>query len=326
MFAERTGGAFRAPERPALGEQARQQAIARIERRLAELECELPQFSQRAEDLRTQAGTVALAARAAAVLPEAEERLQRAEAELDQAQRKLDDLTGSSVDLGEELELGRIEADMLRYRVLDPACGSGNFLYVAYRELRRLERQLDEKRQTVSRRARRRDEMRLAFVSTKQFFSIDLRPFAVEVAKVTLMLARSLPPMSSGTSVPTCRWTTLTPISRPPTPSSRTGRRSTSASAIRHIWARATSRRRSHRTRWRPSGAPIRTSAGCRTTSPTGSAKRTTRCPTGPRGPRRYREHPLRRHARQHAGLHRRQRRHHHRGGRPSTVVRRRDG
>ena len=34
---------------------------------------------------------------------------------------------------------------MLRYRVLDPACGSGNFLYVAYRELKRLELELLEK-------------------------------------------------------------------------------------------------------------------------------------------------------------------------------------
>jgi hypothetical protein len=89
-------------------------------------------------------------------------------------------------------ELGQVERDLLALRVLDPACGSGNFLYVAYRELRRLERQLDEKRQRLSRRARRQEETRLAFVSTKQFYGIDLRPFAVEVAKVTLMLARKL--------------------------------------------------------------------------------------------------------------------------------------
>lgn len=89
-------------------------------------------------------------------------------------------------------ELGRVESDLLNYRVLDPACGSGNFLYVAYRELRRVERQLDDKRQDLSRRAGRREELRLAFVSTQQFFGIDLRPFAVEVAKVTLMLGRKL--------------------------------------------------------------------------------------------------------------------------------------
>ena len=89
-------------------------------------------------------------------------------------------------------ELGQIEQDMLNYQVLDPACGSGNFLYVAYRELRRLEWQLHEKRLLRGREAGRREAMRLAFVSTKQFHGIDLRPFAVEVAKVTLMLARKL--------------------------------------------------------------------------------------------------------------------------------------
>jgi hypothetical protein len=97
------------------------------------------------------------------------------------------------IDSAETLEqLGRVEEDMLAYRVLDPACGSGNFLYVAYRELRRLERQLHDKRLDLSRRAGRRDELRMSFVSTTQFYGIDLRPFAVEVAKVTLMLARKL--------------------------------------------------------------------------------------------------------------------------------------
>lgn len=87
-------------------------------------------------------------------------------------------------------ELGDAEYDLLHYRVLDPACGSGNFLYVGYREMRRLERMLSEK---VQRRRRARPgELRLSFVSTAQFYGIDARPFAVEVAKITLMLARKL--------------------------------------------------------------------------------------------------------------------------------------
>jgi hypothetical protein len=89
-------------------------------------------------------------------------------------------------------ELGQVEQALLSYQVLDPACGSGNFLYVAYRELRRLEQQLHEKRQSRSRQGGRKDTMQLSFVSTKQFHGIDLRPFAVEVAKVTMMLARKL--------------------------------------------------------------------------------------------------------------------------------------
>jgi len=89
-------------------------------------------------------------------------------------------------------ELGQVEQDLLALRVLDPACGSGNFLYVAYRELRRLEHQLDEKRARLSRRAGRHDELRIRFVSPRQFYGVDLRPFAVEVAKMTLMLGRKL--------------------------------------------------------------------------------------------------------------------------------------
>ena len=89
-------------------------------------------------------------------------------------------------------ELGEVEQDLLSYQVLDPACGSGNFLYVAYRELRRLERDLHERRSTLSRKEGRKESMGLSFVSTTQFHGIDLRPFAVEVAKVTLMLGRKL--------------------------------------------------------------------------------------------------------------------------------------
>ena len=31
-------------------------------------------------------------------------------------------------------EVHRLQTDLLNYTVLDPACGSGNFLYIAYRE------------------------------------------------------------------------------------------------------------------------------------------------------------------------------------------------
>ena len=83
-----------------------------------------------------------------------------------------------------------LREEMLKYRVLDPACGSGNFLYVAYRELRRLEMQV---------LLRIRDEFPTnkaaqygCAVSVKQFLGFDILPNAVEVAKVTLMLAKEL--------------------------------------------------------------------------------------------------------------------------------------
>ncbi len=73
-------------------------------------------------------------------------------------------------------------------RVLDPACGSGNFLYLAYRELKRLEIKI-------------RDRLRTEFpdfqatiyhVTAQQFFGMDILPFAIELAKVTMMIARKL--------------------------------------------------------------------------------------------------------------------------------------
>jgi type II restriction/modification system DNA methylase subunit YeeA len=89
-------------------------------------------------------------------------------------------------------ELRGLLEELRRFRVLDPACGSGNFLYVAYRELKRLELSLMAKiHAEFGRRAREAVGTR-SMVSTKQFFGIDKEPFAVELAKVTLMLAKEL--------------------------------------------------------------------------------------------------------------------------------------
>jgi type II restriction/modification system DNA methylase subunit YeeA len=88
-------------------------------------------------------------------------------------------------------ELGAIEQELIVLRVLDPACGSGNFLYLAYRGLRKLEKRLQE-RQDELRRGANVAPMRMAFVSPTQFHGIDVNPFAVEIAKATLMLGRKL--------------------------------------------------------------------------------------------------------------------------------------
>ncbi|MGI9089116.1 MAG: DNA methyltransferase [Chthoniobacterales bacterium] len=78
-------------------------------------------------------------------------------------------------------------ADLRKFRVLDPACGSGNFLFIAYREMKRLERDLLLRLREVSRK-----EPLESAISLHQFYGIDILPFAVELAKVTLMLAKEL--------------------------------------------------------------------------------------------------------------------------------------
>lgn len=89
-----------------------------------------------------------------------------------------------------ELEL--ISQGLQQYRVLDPTCGCGNFLYVAYQELRRLEKEVADRIVDRRRSGDKAAALRMAFVSTTQFYGIDLREFAVEVAKVTMMLARKI--------------------------------------------------------------------------------------------------------------------------------------
>jgi SAM-dependent methyltransferase len=84
-------------------------------------------------------------------------------------------------------ELRKALVDLRKFRVLDPACGSGNFLFIAYREMKRLERDILLRLREVSKR-----EPLESAISLHQFFGIDVIPFAVELAKVTLMLAKEL--------------------------------------------------------------------------------------------------------------------------------------
>jgi SAM-dependent methyltransferase len=87
-------------------------------------------------------------------------------------------------------ELNALQLELQAYRVLDPACGSGNFLYVAYQELKRLEKllidQIAEKKRSPS------GQMAMGYVTPLQFFGMDTNPFAVQLARVTMMIGRKI--------------------------------------------------------------------------------------------------------------------------------------
>lgn len=90
-------------------------------------------------------------------------------------------------------ELLSLRRELLAFRVLDPACGSGNFCYVAFRALVRLELVLLAKlKDLVSAKQFHKQVKTLSLVSPKQFYGIDRDAFAIELAKVTLMLAKKL--------------------------------------------------------------------------------------------------------------------------------------
>jgi hypothetical protein len=77
---------------------------------------------------------------------------------------------------------------MQQYRVLDPACGSGNFLYMAYQELKQNEQVLLKKLAEL----KQNSQTEISFVTPLQFYGIDRNEFAVELARVTLLIARKV--------------------------------------------------------------------------------------------------------------------------------------
>lgn len=71
-----------------------------------------------------------------------------------------------------------------RIKVFDPACGSGNFLIVAYKELRQLEMEVIQALQILERQA-----IFLTGIHLDQFYGIEIDDFACEIARLSLWLA-----------------------------------------------------------------------------------------------------------------------------------------
>ncbi|MBE9043300.1 class I SAM-dependent DNA methyltransferase [Pleurocapsales cyanobacterium LEGE 10410] len=89
-------------------------------------------------------------------------------------------------------ELNSLQLELQNYRVLDPACGSGNFLYLAYQELKEIEKSLLEKIASRRRSEAGKQQVQMGLVTPLQFYGMDINPFAVELAKVTLTIAKKV--------------------------------------------------------------------------------------------------------------------------------------
>ena len=91
-------------------------------------------------------------------------------------------------DLREQLEKAGDNARMLlnlrkriaKIRVFDPACGSGNFLVIAYKEMRAIEAEINK---------RRGESHQKTEIPITNFRGIELRDFAAEIARLALIIA-----------------------------------------------------------------------------------------------------------------------------------------
>jgi hypothetical protein len=73
-------------------------------------------------------------------------------------------------------------------RILDPACGCGNFLVIAYRELRLLELEVLRRLYQPGKSNRVFDVKALVFVDVDQFCGIEIEEFPAQIAQVALWL------------------------------------------------------------------------------------------------------------------------------------------
>ena len=93
----------------------------------------------------------------------------------------LDNLRERLEDAGDNARaLLNLRKRMARIRVFDPACGSGNFLVIAYKEMRAIEAIVNGRRGEADRKTE---------IPTTNFRGIELRDFSAEIARLALVIA-----------------------------------------------------------------------------------------------------------------------------------------
>ena len=93
----------------------------------------------------------------------------------------LDDLREKLEEAGDNSrKLLNLRNRVARIRVFDPACGSGNFLVIAYKQMREIENAINERRGETGRKSD---------IPLTNFRGIELRDFSAEIARLALIIA-----------------------------------------------------------------------------------------------------------------------------------------
>src|SRR5690554_4792138 len=93
----------------------------------------------------------------------------------------LDDLHAKLEEAGDNPRtLLNLRKRIAKIRVFDPACGSGNFLVIAYKEMRAIEAEIN---------LRRGERDRASDIPLTNFRGIELRDFPAEIARLALIIA-----------------------------------------------------------------------------------------------------------------------------------------
>lgn len=90
---------------------------------------------------------------------------------------------------GSPRRLQKLLERIARIKVFDPACGSGNFLVIAYKELRKLEHTILEKLQELSRDYQSQLLLE-SRIRIENFYGIEIDDFPAEIAVLSLWIAK----------------------------------------------------------------------------------------------------------------------------------------
>ena len=81
---------------------------------------------------------------------------------------------------GNERKLLNLRKRISKIRVFDPACGSGNFLVIAYKEMRKIENDINELRREFGRKSE---------IPLTNFRGVEIRSFSSEIARLALIIS-----------------------------------------------------------------------------------------------------------------------------------------
>src|SRR3546814_224419 len=84
-------------------------------------------------------------------------------------------------------DLSRLHRKLATLKFLDPACGCGNFLVIAYRELRLLELEV-LKRQFATQQSVLAQVQDHVLLDVDQFYGIEIEEFPAQIAQVAMWL------------------------------------------------------------------------------------------------------------------------------------------
>ncbi len=109
-------------------------------------------------------------------------------------------------------EASKLHDELCKFKVLDPAMGCGNFLSIAYREIRNLELRLHDRMGVLAAKEGSQPRLDMPWYPIHNIQGLEIDPFAVDIAKTTLWMTHALESRKHGLAEPVLPLPSLTSL------------------------------------------------------------------------------------------------------------------